>query len=172
MTTLDGAHTWPLLQPANLLVELGWKGLSPRLQFRGYEPFEDGCLRPSRWVTRDVIPNKKELDANNAFQTWWQQATLAGGTTLVNDNQVTKLQRQLEAEGAYRSNDAHIIALARLSGARLLYSNDGNLKKDFGDRDLIAEPRGKVFSTKLTADFSTRRRRLLNQSHCQNRPNR
>ena len=116
--------------------------------------------------------NKKELDANNTFQTWWQQATLAGRTTLVNDNQVTKLQRQLEAEKACRSNDAHIIALARLSGARLLYSNDRDLKKDFGDRDLIAEPRGKVFSTKLTADFSTHRRRLLNQSHCQNRPNR
>ena len=110
--------------------------------------------------------NKCELDGTNACRDWLREAVLAGRATLVDDHQVDHLQLQLEDENACVSDDAHIIALAQVSGARLLYSNDGNLKKDFGNRDLIAEPRGKVFSTKLNSDFSRHRRRLLNQSHC------
>jgi len=111
--------------------------------------------------------NKSELDGNNTFQAWWQQATLAGKATLVNHNQVTQLQRQLENKKACRSNDAHIIALAQISGARLLYSNDGPLASDFKDRSLIPNPRGRVYSTKRSVDFSPHRRKLLRQSHCQ-----
>ena len=111
--------------------------------------------------------NKRELDGNNTFQAWWQQATLAGRTTLINDNQVAQLQRRLEDKRACGSNDAHIIALARISGARLLYSNDRALTKDFKDHDLIPNPKGSVYSTKLTEDFSHHRQKLLRQSRCQ-----
>ena len=111
--------------------------------------------------------NKRELDGNNSFQAWWREATLAGRTTLVNDDQVTQLQHQLESNRACRSNDAHIIALARLSGARLLYSNDRELMDDFRNRGLIPKPPGKVYSTDVTQDFTPRRRRLLRESHCQ-----
>ena len=111
--------------------------------------------------------NKRELDGNNTFQAWWQQATLAGRTTLINDNQVAQLQRQLEDKKECRSNDSHIIALAQISGARLLYSNDSALTDDFRDRDLVPNPRGRVYSTNVTEDFSSHRRKLLRQSHCQ-----
>lgn len=111
--------------------------------------------------------NKRELDGNNTFQAWWREATLAGRTTSINDSKVTQLQRQLEEKRVCRSNDAHIIALAQLSGARLLYSNDGPLTGDFKDRNLIPNPRGRVYSTKKSVDFSLHRRKLLRQSHCQ-----
>ena len=39
----------------------------------------------------------------------------------------------LRATGACRSNDPHVIALAQVSGARLLYSNDQALHQDFHD---------------------------------------
>ena len=44
-----------------------------------------------------------------------------------------------------QSNDAHVIALARVSGARLLCSGDQSLHADFDNRELINNPRGKVY---------------------------
>jgi len=53
------------------------------------------------------------------------------------------------AKLSLRSNDAHIIALARASGARTLYTVDGTtsglLMADFCDKALIDKPRGKVY---------------------------
>ena len=45
-----------------------------------------------------------------------------------------------------RSNDAHVLALARVSGARLLYTDDGDLMTDFKDKRFVDQPRGKVYS--------------------------
>ncbi len=43
------------------------------------------------------------------------------------------------------SNDQHIIALARVSGARLLCSRDNNLSSDFTNPQILNNPRGKVY---------------------------
>lgn len=43
------------------------------------------------------------------------------------------------------SNDHHVIALARVSGARLLCSQDKDLHTDFRNRELINDPRGAVY---------------------------
>ena len=53
----------------------------------------------------------------------------------------------LRRDGAYVSNDAHVIALAQVSGARLLYSNDSDLQDDFKDKSLIDSPRGRIYTT-------------------------
>lgn len=52
---------------------------------------------------------------------------------------------KVERSGICRSDDPHIIALARLSGARLLYTNDGNLEIDFTNKALISRPGGKIY---------------------------
>ncbi len=39
--------------------------------------------------------------------------------------------------GNIRSNDPHILALARAAGVRLLYTRDGRLRRDFRDEKLI-----------------------------------
>lgn len=44
-----------------------------------------------------------------------------------------------------RSDDPHVLALARASGARLLYTDDAALMDDFKDRRFIDDPRGKVY---------------------------
>ncbi|MDM8549089.1 hypothetical protein QUF72_03380 [Desulfobacterales bacterium HSG2] len=44
-----------------------------------------------------------------------------------------------------RSDDPHIIALARVSGVRTLCSHDKTLHKDFKNRELISDPRGSVY---------------------------
>lgn len=44
------------------------------------------------------------------------------------------------------SDDHHIVALARASGCRCLYTEDGALISDFRDARFIAKPRGKVIT--------------------------
>ncbi|MDE0226675.1 MAG: hypothetical protein OXP28_16320 [Gammaproteobacteria bacterium] len=55
-----------------------------------------------------------------------------------------------------RSNDPHVIALARAAGVRLLYTGDGALRDDFKDKRFIDQPRGKVYSRAGNANLLTR----------------
>lgn len=57
------------------------------------------------------------------------------------------------------SDDEHVLALARVSGARLLYTGDRDLMDDFRNPHLIEGRRGKVYSRANNAD-------LLNRSLC------
>jgi hypothetical protein len=45
------------------------------------------------------------------------------------------------------SNHAHIVALAKASGARVVFSNDGNLHKGIRNATLVAKPRGRIYQT-------------------------
>lgn len=45
---------------------------------------------------------------------------------------------------ACRSNDAHVLAVAHVSGARTLATNDQALTDDFKDPKLLPRPRGRV----------------------------
>ncbi len=54
-------------------------------------------------------------------------------------------ERKHLAKKKLHSNDAHIIALARASRARVLCSEDANLHKDFKNRELVPKPPGRVY---------------------------
>ncbi len=54
-----------------------------------------------------------------------------------------------------RSNDPHVLALARFTRTRLLYTNDPKLIKDFKDRNFLKDPRGKVYKTAKNSDLLT-----------------
>ena len=73
------------------------------------------------------------------------------------DDHATGLRR----EGVCKSNDLHVIGLALVSGARLLYTNDTALIDDFGNREVIARPRGKIYTTARNANVTDAHRRLL-----------
>ena len=89
----------------------------------------------------------EELDKNQKFQTWRKQAEAAGRVRLYNDDEIENKTRGLKDTGSCRSNDTHVVALAQISGARLLFTNDDDLRKDFADKNLIDNPRGKVYTT-------------------------
>ena len=72
----------------------------------------------------------------------------AGRALTVSTATVDKRQQELEASGLLLSDDPHIVALAQVSGARLLCSKDQNLHKDFLSKELIDKPRGKVYQNK------------------------
>ena len=55
-----------------------------------------------------------------------------------------------------RSNDPHVLALAKFTRARLLYTNDPELIEDFKDHNFLKNPRGKVYSTAKNSDLLTK----------------
>ena len=107
----------------------------------------------------------RELDGDHKFRTWRRQAILAGRVRLCNDDEVNEKTQTLKNEHSCRSDDRHILALAQVSGARLLYSNDEDLQRDFKDKNLIDNPRGKVYSTLKNGDIQNSHRRLLGNRH-------
>ncbi len=76
-----------------------------------------------------------------------------GSARKVSDNKVDLETESVCESGLCRSNDQHIIGLARVSGARLLCTDDGSLMRDFTDPALISEPRGKVYKRPAHVDL-------------------
>ena len=66
--------------------------------------------------------------------------------------------------GECASDDEHVIALARVSGARLLFTNDGDLQADFKNPGIINGPRGVIYTTMLKQEVTRTHRDLLRRS--------
>jgi len=70
----------------------------------------------------------------------------AGRANAVSDSAVDSREASIRASTLKcRSNDVHVIALAQVSGVRLLCSEDGALHDDFRNPRLLNKPRGKVY---------------------------
>lgn len=67
----------------------------------------------------------------------------AGRARFIPDNDMAEESRRVA--GQCVSNDTHVIALARVSGARILCSHDKDLHTDFTNPILITKPRGRVY---------------------------
>ncbi|MFO1249290.1 MAG: hypothetical protein U1E93_13975 [Alphaproteobacteria bacterium] len=59
-------------------------------------------------------------------------------------NETTRLTNQ----GAMKSDDPHVIALASKSRARVVFTRDKPLMADFRDRAFIDQPRGSIYTKK------------------------
>ena len=104
---------------------------------------------------------RDELARDQKFVQWLRTALRNGHARSVADEAVEGHAEQLRREGVCKSNDLHVVALALVSGARLLYTNDAALIADFGRREIVASPRGKVYTTARYADGTDAHRRLL-----------
>ena len=69
----------------------------------------------------------------------------AGRAIAVDDLEVERETKWVEDTGLCRSNDSHVIGLARAGNVRLLCSLDRDLHADFTNKSLIDNPRGKVY---------------------------
>lgn len=69
----------------------------------------------------------------------------AGRTLKIKSAEVDQRQNELEEAKACTSDDPHVIALAQISGTRLLCTHDQALHDDFKNRELIRDPRGSVY---------------------------
>lgn len=118
---------------------------------------------PGRLVIGGRLLNELER-ASGDFKKWAKRAQAAGKIRRVDKGEVDAKEEYLRDISNYKSNDPHIIALAQISGARLLYSNDEDLQQDFNNKELIDNPRGKVYTTnnERTA-FLPHHKRLLEE---------
>jgi len=81
----------------------------------------------------------------------------AGRARLIPDNACDAREAQLKRRGACCSDDEHVIALAQLSGARVLCSDDLALHIDFKDSRLLADPRGSIYRSAQHAPLIKKR---------------
>lgn len=68
----------------------------------------------------------------------------AGRAFREDDEAITSKEVQIRKDGKCRSNDQHVIALAQVSGARVLFTADRDLMSDFCRVELL-RPKGKVY---------------------------
>ena len=133
-------------------------GLSP--QPTGEKFFEWINKGSERLVVGGKLLDELE-ESSKSFTEWAGVAVSAGKMRIVDESKVNARAQKLEADGTCASDDPHILALAQVSGARLLYSNDRDLQKDFKTKGLIDGPRGKVYSTLKNKNFAASHKRLL-----------
>jgi hypothetical protein len=69
----------------------------------------------------------------------------AGIARKYNDKAVDDEDQQVKKLNLCVSNDTHVIALARVAGARMLCSADQGLHADFKTKKLIDKPRGRIY---------------------------
>lgn len=115
---------------------------------------------------RLIVSGKLREELNKTpFRKWMREALRTGFLKREYESAVEARTRELRREGEY--SDPHVLALAQVSGARLLYSNDAALQKDFKSKHLIDKPRGKVYSTLESKSFQCAHERLLaNKNLC------
>jgi choline dehydrogenase-like flavoprotein len=85
---------------------------------------------------------KRELLRTN-FRGIYRQMVLAGRLIEFEEATVTAEEIVVRAAGC-RSDDPHVLALARVSGARILFSRDQRLHTDFKNEEII-RPKGSVY---------------------------
>ena len=107
-----------------------------------------------------------ELEGRQDFTKWAVEAKRAGRLTTLNVDQVKERTREIEREAKHSSNDPHVLAVAQIGRARLLFTNDRALGKDFRNRDLIDGPRGRIYHTRDNKGFSKTHKRWLRTNVC------
>lgn len=113
---------------------------------------------------------RRELEPTDEFRQWARDIRRAGRLRLFDDGPIDQGEGELVAEKArslkiYQSDDPHILALAQISGARLLYSDDQPLHHDFKNAALL-DPPGTIYTTLRSKAFGARRRRRLDGYRC------
>jgi predicted nucleic acid-binding protein len=98
----------------------------------------DGCL-----VVGGHLAN--ELSRMEKARRFVVQLQRAGIARLVAEEEVEREEAEVTATGLCESNDSHVVALARVSGARTLCTHDKALQRDFRNARLVAKPRGSVY---------------------------
>ena len=106
------------------------------------------------------------LCGSSRFTNGLEEAVPSRTAKIFPKQKVDGVERQLIREENHKSDDPHDLALARVTGARLLYTHDVDLTDDIKNRDLIAGQRGKVYQTKEPGEFTRSLHRLLDTGYC------
>ena len=95
-----------------------------------------------------------ELERIGGFTPWLRTALRTGQARIIPDVDVDAETDRLRAQTMCESNDHHVLALANISGARLLFTNDNALQDDFRNPRIIGGTRGRIYTTIQSRDVS------------------
>ena len=84
-------------------------------------------------------------DAEN--RRWLTRLDEAGKARIADYEEVEAITRELIKRRACSSTDPHVVALACVSGSRILCTNDEKLENDFRNRSLVNPP-GRIYANK------------------------
>lgn len=105
--------------------------------------------------------------AGDRMRQWLVQLQNAGHLTTVDREEVDRVAQELKASRgpvSLTSDDEHVVALAMVSGARLLFTNDMRLSQDFKNPQIVPSPRGRVYTTRRSQELNESHRRLLRRT--------
>ena len=105
----------------------------------------------------------RELIQNPNFRSFFEARQQAGRAIRIPDAVVDAAEAELQSVDT-RSNDKHVLALARVSGARLLFTNDRALQGDFRNTRIVPGTRGRIYTTVEFTDIRRTHRNLLNRT--------
>jgi hypothetical protein len=86
------------------------------------------------------------------FRLLYRELLLAGRLIEFDDDRIQREEEGLDPD-LLVSDDPHVIALARVSGARILFSRDVDLHSDFKNHRIISGPRGSVYQNRAHKDL-------------------
>jgi hypothetical protein len=89
---------------------------------------------------------RREYLGFSAIRSFLVELDRKGRLRIVRDAIVDDVTSQLRDGQTCESNDEHLVALARVSGARILCTSDAAAARDFTRKSLIDNPRGKVYN--------------------------
>lgn len=101
----------------------------------------------------------QELQANALARKLLIELKRAGRADTFPEEQLNTEEDWVKNTCLCRSNDTHVIALARVSKARTLCTQDHALMEDFKNLELVPRPQGKIYSRPDQAH-------LLNHDDC------
>ena len=104
---------------------------------------------------------RRELSRNQRFVQWFGVAVRLGRARSVADADVEACAHEHRRQQVCGSDDEHVVALALVSGARLLYTNDAALIDDFKNRKIVRRPGGKIYTTARDDRVTAAHRQLL-----------
>ena len=105
-----------------------------------HAPDKNGCL-----VFGGKLSN--ELSHRTDSRRYLRALLQAGRAYQIPDTIVQSEEQRITDSEICKSDDPHVVALARVSGARTLCSHDQALHQDFRNPKLIAKPRGRVYQS-------------------------
>jgi hypothetical protein len=88
---------------------------------------------------------RREIALSEKARRWYVQLERAGRAKSIDDATVDAEEKALKDRGVCASDDEHIIALARKSGARVVCTEDQLLWRDIKNTKLLTKPRGRVY---------------------------
>jgi hypothetical protein len=87
----------------------------------------------------------EELNEGRGYRALIGQYKRKGSVRSMETTDIDADIKEIARIGKIKSDDQHVLALARVSGARTLCTNEDDLTEDFKNKAIINNPRGNIY---------------------------